>query len=186
MAHEGKLPQVNRFITTHDSNGKAVFSDALPEESTMKGLANTSPVMGFALSYTTSTFPVDMAGDKDVTAYKKYLSDPPGLSVSNGTVLRHVDFEPGVTSAMHRTVSLDYGILLEGQIEAVLDSGEARLMKRGDVCVQRGTMHAWRNPSPTEWARMVFVLQTCEPVEFKGEKVGEDLGTVHDTVRPST
>ena len=46
---------------------------------------------------------------------------------------------------MHRTVSLDYGVVLEGEVELVLDSGETRLMKRGDVSVQRGTNHAWRN-----------------------------------------
>jgi len=46
---------------------------------------------------------------------------------------------------MHRTVSLDYGIVLEGDVELVLDSGEKRAMKQGDVAIQRGTNHAWRN-----------------------------------------
>ena len=58
---------------------------------------------------------------------------------------------------MHRTVSLDYGIVLQGEMELVLDSGETRLMKVGDVAVQRGTMHAWRNTSSTEWGRMIYV-----------------------------
>ena len=40
---------------------------------------------------------------------------------------------------MHRTQSLDFGVVLEGEIELVLDSGETRLLKRGDVAVQRGT-----------------------------------------------
>jgi quercetin dioxygenase-like cupin family protein len=184
MAHENKLPKVNRFITTHDpKTGKAVFSTALPEESTMVGLKDR---MGFALSYTTSAgFPVDLNNDTDITAYKSYLETAPGLVISNGTVLRHVDFVPGKTSAMHRTVSLDYGVVLEGEIEAVLDSGETRLMKRGDVCVQRGTMHAWRNPSDTEWCRMLFVLQPCKPVEVKGGLLGEDLGSSAGMIEPS-
>jgi quercetin dioxygenase-like cupin family protein len=184
MAHEGKLPKINRFITTHDPDtGKAVFSDALAEESTMRGLRDR---MGFALSYTTCTFPVDMKDDKDITEYEKYLKTPPGLSISNGTVLRHVDFVPGETSAMHRTVSLDYGVVLEGEMEAILDSGETRMLKRGDVCVQRGTMHAWRNPSETEWARMLFILQPCEPVEAVGQTYKEELGTIVGKVRSST
>ncbi len=59
---------------------------------------------------------------------------------------------PGATSPMHRTVSLDYGVVLEGEVELVLDSGEVRLLKRGHVAVQRGTNHAWRNASKSEWA----------------------------------
>lgn len=80
-----------------------------------------------------------------------------------------VDFAPASDCMMHRTQSLDYGIVLEGAIELVLDSGETRLMRRGDVAVQRATMHAWRNPSETEWARMVFVLQDCQPLAVGGE-----------------
>ena len=49
---------------------------------------------------------------------------------------------------MNKTVSLNYGIVLEGEIELVLDSGETKLMKRGDACVQRATNHAWRNVTP--------------------------------------
>jgi hypothetical protein len=77
---------------------------------------------------------------------------------------------------MHRTQSLDYGIVIEGSIEMILDSGETRLLYPGDVAVQRATMHAWRNPSKTEWTRMVFVLQDCQKVKVGGEELGEDLG----------
>ena len=133
--------------------------------------------MAFALSYATQTFPVDMSSDKDVGQYSKYLDNAPGLVLSSGTVLRHVDFPPGMACAMHRTVSLDYGIVLEGVVECVLDSGETRRLARGDVCIQRGTMHAWRNTSETEWCRMVFVLQPCEPLEVGGNTLVEELGT---------
>ena len=171
--------------------------------------------MAFALSYTTDGFPVDLNGDKDIKHYEPFLSSPPGLTVSNGTVLRHVDFPPTNTPIMHRTVSLDYGVVLEGEIYCVLDSGEERLMKRGgefdfllcydnffrphrpiaflllymrsrieisgltsrtDVCIQRGTMHAWRNASDKEWCRMMFVLQPCKHLEVGDKKLGENLG----------
>jgi quercetin dioxygenase-like cupin family protein len=184
MAHQGKLPKINRFITTHDpETGKAVFSKDLPDESMMRGLSDG---MGFALSYATTTFPVDTTNGIDMDSYKHYLDKAPGLVVYGGTVLRHVDFVPGETSAMHRTMSLDYGIVLEGEIDALLDSGETRRMKRGDVCVQRGTMHAWRNPSETEWCRMVFILQPCKPIEIAGQKFGENLGTAAPEIRSST
>jgi len=79
---------------------------------------------------------------------------------------------------MHRTVSLDYGVVLIGEVELVLDSGEVRLMKPGDICVQRGTMHAWRNTSKTEWARMLYVLQPSLPVSVGGTELVEDYGNM--------
>lgn len=84
---------------------------------------------------------------------------------------------------MHRTQSLDYGIVMEGSVVAVLDSGEEHLMHRGDVMVQRATMHAWRNPSETQWARMIFSLQDAQPL-FIGEERFKEAG-VGDGVPPS-
>jgi quercetin dioxygenase-like cupin family protein len=86
---------------------------------------------------------------------------------------------------MHRTQSLDYGIVLEGTITSVLDSGEETVMKRGDVMVQRATMHSWRNDSTTEWARMIFCLQDIKPLFVGGERLGEDLGRGTTNVPPS-
>lgn len=84
---------------------------------------------------------------------------------------------PGVISPMHRTVSLDYGIVLEGVVELVLDSGETKVMRRGDSCIQRATNHAWRNITPDEgWARMVYVLVGAEQ---QGD-LKEDLGDMPD------
>jgi quercetin dioxygenase-like cupin family protein len=86
---------------------------------------------------------------------------------------------------MHRTVSLDYGIVIYGEVELVLDSGETRILKAGDVAVQRGTNHAWRNTSDTKWARMMYVLQPSLPLEINGKPLGEDLGPMRG-VRGST
>jgi quercetin dioxygenase-like cupin family protein len=86
---------------------------------------------------------------------------------------------------MHRTVSLDYGVVIEGEVELVLDSGETRVLRRGDVAVQRGTMHAWRNTSRTEWARMMYVLQECKPVEVEGKVLGEDYGDMKGVPKSS-
>jgi quercetin dioxygenase-like cupin family protein len=168
MAHIGALPKIRRYITTHN----AVFSKAFNEESKMK--ANDDGI-AFALSFTTKGFPVDMNDDKDLDVYGEYLQSPPGLVVSGGTVLRHVDIPPDTACTMHRTVSLDYGCVLEGEVDCLLDSGEKRTMKRGDVAIQRGTIHQWINHSKTEWTRMLFVLQECKPLTIAGEKFGENL-----------
>ncbi|KAH7396854.1 hypothetical protein DE146DRAFT_53819 [Phaeosphaeria sp. MPI-PUGE-AT-0046c] len=172
MAHIGALPKIQRYITAHNDNGKAIFSSAFNEESKMK--ANDDGI-AFALSFTTRGFPVDMENDKDLDVYGEFLKSPPGLVVSGGTVLRHVDVPPETACKMHRTVSLDYGCVLEGEVELLLDSGEKRVMKRGDVAIQRGTMHQWINNSKNEWARMLFVLQESKPLSIAGEEFGEHL-----------
>lgn len=175
MALENKLPHPNRYITTHDpSTGKAIINTTLPTAAPFYSLGPGDAA--FAQCYVTSAFPVQLAGDADLSVYQSFLKQPPGLTVSGGTVLRYVDMPPGAISPMHRTVSLDYGVVLEGEVELVLDSGETRAMKRGDVCVQRATMHAWRNLSQTEWVRMLYILQPVERFEVAGEVVKEDYG----------
>lgn len=131
------------------------------------------------MSRFTTQFPPNLNGDADVKAHDDKMAASGGklgLVSGGGTVLRYVDFAPGYTCMMHRTQSVDYGIVLEGQIVSVLDSGEEQLMGRGDVMVQRATMHAWKNPSQTEWARMIFCLQDCQPLYVGGQRFGEDLG----------
>lgn len=170
---ENKLPSLNRYITTHDpTTKKAIFSNAIPETLAWDRI----PKAAFGLPYVTKGHPVDLNSDADIKTYTPFLEKAPGLVTSGGTVLRFVDMEPGVLSPMHRTVSLDYGVVIEGEVELVLDSGETRVLKRGDVAIQRGTMHAWRNLSQTSWARMMYVLQESKPVEVAGETLGEDYG----------
>ncbi|CRG83448.1 hypothetical protein PISL3812_00799 [Talaromyces islandicus] len=177
------LPSINRFITDHKSDGKTTFNDEIPEPMEWQQLANGAR---FSLGYATNEIPVVLSADKDLATYQSYLQSPPGITIPGGTVLRIVDMNPGALSPMHRTISLDYGVVLEGEVELVLDSGETRLMKRGDVAIQRGTNHAWRNTSPTNWARMLYVLQEAQPLEFNGKSLGEDYGGGMDDVKPSS
>ncbi|EAU30148.1 conserved hypothetical protein [Aspergillus terreus NIH2624] len=150
MEDNGLRP-LNRYITTHDADGVTGFQDQVPDPLQWQQLANGAR---FALGYATNTIPVDLSENKDLDVYASYLKDLPGVTIPGGTVLRVVDMNPGSISPMHRTVSLDYGVVLEGEVELVLDSGATRLLKRGDIAVQRGTNHAWKNPSKTTWARM--------------------------------
>ena len=75
--------------------------------------------------------------------------------------------------------------MLEGETELVLDSGEMRFMKRGDVAIQRGTNHAWRNTSSTQWSRMMNVLQKPKPVQLGEKALGDDYGEGMDGVPSS-
>ena len=93
-------------------------------------------------------------------------------------MLRYVDYHPGGEPAWHRTVTLDFGVVIEGELELELENGEKRLMKKGDVAVQRGTNHCWRNPSKTVFARALYVALDASPIVINGETLGESLGVV--------
>jgi quercetin dioxygenase-like cupin family protein len=182
MASEETVPlrPLNRFITDHNAAGLAVFNTSVPEAVPQRVIENGDK---FALCYATSQYPVDLGTDVDT--YRAFQDNEPGVVVPGGSVCRIVDLRPGGESPMHRTVSLDYGVVLEGEIELELDSGEVRVMKRGDTSIQRGTMHLWRNRSKTQWARMLYVLQESKPLEIDGKALGEDYGVGMGNVKPS-
>ena len=170
-----------RLITGHNAEGKAIIhsNDAL----TWQYLDQNN--MAFNVLYSTSSFPPDLNEDVDIVTNEAILNNGIGLVNPNGTIFRSVDFAPGYHSAMHRTQSLDYGILLEGEVDMVLDSGAVEHMKRGDIAIQRATQHSWINTSKTRWARMIFVLQDCKPIKVAGKVVGEDLGWAAEFLPPS-
>ena len=85
----------------------------------------------------------------------------------HGTRLRR--HPGGIYQKLLLLESLDYGTALEARIEMELDTGEKHILTWGDVAVQRATMHTLRNMSDTEWARMVFVLQDCQPLKLAGQ-----------------
>lgn len=182
MSQSKDIPAISRFITAHDGDGKTVFSDAVSEVTPFKALPDGAE---FAVCYATDTFPVDMTDDKDLHTYQQYQQNLPGITISTGTVLRVVDMRPGALAPMHRTVSVDYGVVIEGEVELILDSGEKRLMRRGDISIQRGTNHTWKNTSETSWARMLYVLQAASGCVAGGKALSEDTGAIPG-VRAST
>lgn len=178
----GDLPEIHRFVTGHDSSGKAIA--VVKDVPRWAHYAKKS--RAYNVLYTTQKFPADMSDDQDVQAHEELLkSGSLGLVVPGGTVLRIVDFAPNVPAAMHRTQSLDYGIVLEGEILMLLDSGEQHHLKRGDVAIQRATLHAWKNPSKDQWCRMAFVLTDAAAPKINGKELREDLGTGLSFLPPS-
>ena len=97
-----------------------------------------------------------------------------------------IDFAPGGVSPMHRVNSLDYAIVIEGVFRMILDSGEERIMQRGDIAVQRSTAHRWVNVTGNGLlpARILFVLLDINDLHIGGEKVQRELGVLRkDYVR---
>ena len=73
-------------------------------------------------------------------------------------------------------MSLDYGVVIEGVFELTLDSGEKRILHPGDMSVNRGTAHKWRNVSAGRSSRALFVLLDCKPLFVEGKEIKENLG----------
>lgn len=168
-----QLPGLTHYITGHDKNGRAIIQEERRAEWREFGGSQTS----LHEIYATSRFPPDLNKDVDIEESNKILASPDlGLVHPGGIVCRIVDFAPGNDLFMHRTQSLDYGVVLEGRVEMVMDSGDVRVLQRGDVAVQRGTMHAWKNPSKTEWTRLLFVMQNSEPLLVGDAVLKEDFG----------
>jgi quercetin dioxygenase-like cupin family protein len=165
-----------RVVTGHTEDGVSVFlADGPPP------VVRTAPDGAlFYEMWSTAAMPAPVAADEpDPTQVS--LSVPPE---PNGTKIRINEFPPGVVSPTHRTQSVDYGIVLEGEVVLVLDDSET-VLRAGDVVVQRGTDHRWENRSGAV-ARMVFVLVDGEFTDGLVKTLGRDvLGSLlHDPMNP--
>src|SRR4051812_20492915 len=108
----------------------------------------------------TAETPADIGiGEKIEDTGARIVGTPPP---PNGTRFCVIDFPPGNQAHMHRTETIDYVIVIEGEIEMDMDASSVKL-KAGDVMVQRGTNHAWANRSDKR-ARVAFVLVDAEPL----------------------
>jgi quercetin dioxygenase-like cupin family protein len=152
------LPSVRRVVTGHDSDGRAIVRS----DERFTTVPIPSGDAAFALLWTTDSVPADNNDETDGR-----LRDA-GLTLDRGSVIRIVDMLPGGVSPMHRTHSIDYGIVLSGEVELELDDGSITLLGPGAIVVQRGTMHLWRNPSATVTCRIAFVLIEALPFRHEG------------------
>jgi hypothetical protein len=174
--------RVRRVLTGHDAQGRSTFiADGLApnvkEMSAMPGLALTD-------LWETGAAPASNAGEKDAANRPVHLEPP-----KNGTILRIVEFPPdsawrGATDGkagfkaigaghaqdrrsadpmMHKTSTVDYIIVLKGEIHAILETGE-KLLRAGDVLVQRGTNHSW-SVRGAEPCIVAAVLVSAKPLK---------------------
>lgn len=172
-----KTGELRRVVTRLDAGGKA----AVMVDEQVPLMATRSP-NGVGEVWVTTRMPAQLSFTEDL-AHTKVGIQPP----RNGTVFRVVDFPPTTEaidklpidtvmkivgpdapkkglapkhSMMHRTRSVDYAIVLSGEIEMMLDDQTVKL-KAGDVIVQQATNHAWINRTK-EYARVAFVLMDSE------------------------
>lgn len=157
------LPPLQRVVTGHDADGRAIFKseDVTPTRMIPSGDAS------FLLLWTTPTVPADNNDETDGR-----LRDA-GLTLNRGSVIRIVDMLPGKQSPMHRTNSIDYGIVMSGEIELELDDGQVTTVREGGIIVQRGTNHLWRNVTDTP-CRIAFILIEAPAYLHDGQPLPED------------
>ena len=147
---------VRRVVTGHNADGKAVVTTDEICRNLRSGRANHQSVV----VWSTGDFPADNSTGEDGGLRMVGSVDP------DGTVFRIVRYEPGVAPRRHRTESLDYAVVISGEIDMELDDSVVHL-KAGDVLVQRGTIHNWVNRG-TEACVIAFVLIAAEPVRRAG------------------
>jgi mannose-6-phosphate isomerase-like protein (cupin superfamily) len=174
--------RVRRVLTGHDAEGKSTFlmdglAPNIKEMASMPGLALTD-------LWETKGAPARNAGGADNAARPVRLEPP-----KNGTILRIVEFPPdsqwrnradaraafdsigaghapdahSADPMMHKTATVDYIIVLKGEIYAIMDRGET-LLKPGDILVQRGTNHSW-SVRGTEPCIIAAILVSAAPLD---------------------
>ncbi|KAK4497563.1 hypothetical protein PRZ48_012014 [Zasmidium cellare] len=161
---------MSNFITAHDSNGKAVFSTILPAEQHKIDIT----VGRLTTLWSTSSFPTNLSTTSDIEQYAQNRTQLPPrgqICPPGGTSVLIMDIAPSPHRVMHRTMTLDVVIVVDGAVEILLDSGEKRVLRKGDSLVQRATMHEWSNPF-AEWAKLAVFVQACEEPVVAG---GKDL-----------
>lgn len=178
--------QTRRVITGHDAHGKAIIvADGATPNVKVRSVGNLTST----LVWVTDETPANLESPSDPSLRETGVAPPPG-----GSILRIVDFPPEAEAgavdnaamlremglgeaapdapvrhaSMHRTRSIDYALVLEGEIAMLLDDSEVHL-KAGDVLIQRATNHAWVNRGATP-CRIAFVLiDAVEPQAWKAQ-----------------
>jgi quercetin dioxygenase-like cupin family protein len=140
-------PAPRRVVTGHANDGRSVVlgDGPAPVVHDVGGGAT------FFEIWSTDATPAPIAPAEPEPTERPLAVSPP----ADGTLVRVVVQEPGAVTPMHRTRTIDYGVVLEGATWLVLDDSEVEL-RAGDVVVQRGTDHRWENRG-TVACRIVFV-----------------------------
>jgi len=179
---------VRRIVTGHNAAGRAIIqSDAVPDR--VQVLSGAGPTFFEIWNTRESPARIDRSSGEPAED-KLTLAPPPGgtririldippesaefAKIDTATARKHFAEmgAPGVLTAdhgpsrhpyMHRTQTIDYGIVLEGEITLIVDEGET-LVRAGDIVVQRGTNHGWANRSGKN-CRIAFILLDGEFVD---------------------
>jgi quercetin dioxygenase-like cupin family protein len=149
---------IRRVITGHDRKNVA----KVIREDDATNIKNPRPGVSSTLMWSTDSMPADIAVGEDVEDMGARIlgTAPP----ENGTRFIVMEFAPGIASEMHRTETIDYIAVLDGEIDMDMDDSTVKL-RAGDIMVQRGTHHAWVNRSAAP-VRLAIVLIDAKPLDI--------------------
>lgn len=156
---------VRRIITGHDANGKAVV--ASEERLTAVSRRIGANITGCEI-WSTDRMPVDNSEAAGAAQRAGFVRRYNYVGTGQGTTFRITEWAPGHARFTHRTETVDYAILLSGEIDLELENDEVVHLKPGDVVVQRGTTHTWVNRGSVP-AVTAFILIDAKPAEVNGE-----------------
>ncbi len=128
--------RIRRVVTAHDASGKSVVgSDGVIESSP----GRIDKTINAADIWWTRAVPAVVAG------HDASNEPSPGMPTPGGTLLKVLEIAPGTKPAMHKTETLDYVIVMDGEVDMLLDDGAEVHVKAGELMIQRGTVHGWTN-----------------------------------------
>jgi quercetin dioxygenase-like cupin family protein len=157
--------RIRRVVTGHSTEGKAIFM----ADEEFETVVIPSGDAAMTTIWTTASVPADCNDQTDGR-----IRDA-GTTLKAGSVIRVVDMLPSASSPMHRSASIDYGIVMSGEIELELDDQIFKTVGIGGIIIQNGTIHKWRNPSPNEICRIIFVLTEAKPFEVNGMPLSDEM-----------
>ena len=162
------FPRPTRHITANDDNGNSYF---------YKGIDSTVAISyeygdsgsSQSLAYTNDRAPAEISKLVDINEAKKAIQHPPQSLYRDdgGANVWFIDVPPKGVSPFHRTISVDYDVIVAGALTLRTSDMEKRVLKTGDMVINRAVLHEWTNESPTEWARIMAVITGVQPVVTK-------------------
>jgi uncharacterized cupin superfamily protein len=162
--------QVRRVVTGHDGDGKAIVASDERLTAVSRGIG--ANISGCEM-WSTDRMPVDNSAGADASqraGFVKHYNQTNYVGTGGGSTFRITEWAPGHARFTHRTETVDYVVVLSGEIDMELENGEVVHLKPGDVVVQRGTLHTWVNRGSAP-AVTAFILIDATPTEVGGTQL---------------
>src|SRR6201987_4827819 len=158
--------KVRRIVTGHNAAGKAVIKT----DEQIAAVPRIGAGISGAEIWSTDQMPIDNSAAADAAQRAGFVKHTNYVGDGAGTTFRINEWAPGPARFTHRTETLDYAIVLAGEIDCELENGEAVHLTSGDVMIQRGTIHTWVNKGSVP-AVIAFILIDAKPVEVNGTEM---------------
>jgi uncharacterized cupin superfamily protein len=158
--------KVRRIVTGHNVSGKAIVKT----DEQVTAVSRVAAGISGCEIWSTDQMPIDNSAAADTAQRAGFVKHSNYVGDGGGTTFRINEWAPGHARFTHRTETMDYVMVLSGEIDLEFDSGEVVHLKVGDIVVQRGTMHTWVNKGSVP-AVTAFILIDAKPVEVNGKEM---------------